>query len=425
MKKKFAVWFLSLALLLPLLPTAQAASTTTYNYAVEGGNLKFDPTTGTIVGCDYGVYSADIPGEIYGVPVTAIRDNAFYGRSKLASVTIPTTVTTIGSQAFSGCSALKSIVIPSSVTTLKEANSTWGIFSNCKSLESVTIPGTIKRLPKRMFSLCSSLKTVNLGDGVEEIGRDAFGNCTSLESITLPDSVKSIESRAFEYCTNLRTATIGTGIKNISNEAFYNTQRLESLYFRGNAPSATSRMINKFADGFIIYYPAGATGWTTPTWNGYITRSYSPTPSQPTMVTAKPTASTVYVNGTVVAFDAYNINNNNYFKLRDLAFILSGSKAQFEVEWDSAANAIKLTSGRPYTPVGGEMVGKGAINKVGKLTKSAVYLDGKQVSFTAYNIDNNNYFKLRDIGQALDFSVEWNGMRQSIEIDTSLPYRPE
>lgn len=425
MKKKFAVWFLSLALLLPLLPTAQAASTTTYNYAVEGGNLKFDPTTGTIVGCEKNVYSADIPGEIYGVPVTAIGKNAFYNCTKLASVTIPTTVTTIGSSAFYHCTALKSIVIPSSVTVMDYGNAIYGIFSYCTGLESVTIPGSVKRLSDSMFSSCSNLKTVNLEYGVEEIGRHAFWRCTSLESITFPDSVKSIEAYAFRECTNLRTVTFGSGVKSIADVTFTETGKLESLYFRGNAPSATSRMINKFADGFIIYYPAGATGWTTPTWNGYITRSYSPTPSQPTMVTAKPTASTVYVNGTVVAFDAYNINNNNYFKLRDLAFILSGSKAQFEVEWDSAANAIKLTSGRPYTPVGGEMVGKGAINKVGKLTKSAVYLDGKQVSFTAYNIDNNNYFKLRDIGQALDFSVEWNGVRQSIEIDTSLPYRPE
>ena len=31
----------------------------------------------------------------------------------------------------------------------------------------------------------------------------------------------------------------------------------------------------------------------------------------------------------------------------------------------------------------------------------------------------NNYFKLRDIGRALDFSVEWDGANNAIIIDTT------
>ena len=53
--------------------------------------------------------------------------------------------------------------------------------------------------------------------------------------------------------------------------------------------------------------------------------------------TANPTASTVLVDGENVAFDAYNIADNNYFKLRDLAFTLSGTAKQFEVGWDGAS----------------------------------------------------------------------------------------
>jgi hypothetical protein len=51
------------------------------------------------------------------------------------------------------------------------------------------------------------------------------------------------------------------------------------------------------------------------------------------------------VNGQSVAFNAYNIDGNNYFKLRDLAYALNGTEKQFEVGWDGAANAISLTSG--------------------------------------------------------------------------------
>jgi hypothetical protein len=145
----------------------------------------------------------------------------------------------------------------------------------------------------------------------------------------------------------------------------------------------------------------------------------------PATATAKPTASTVLVNGKSVAFEAYNINDNNYFKLRDLAYVLSGTEKQFEVGWDGAANAIALTGGKAYTPIGGEMTGKGAGDKQASPTTSAITLDGKDVSFTAYNIDGNNYFKLRDIGAAFDFGVTWDGAKQTISIDTGKGYTPE
>lgn len=66
---------------------------------------------------------------------------------------------------------------------------------------------------------------------------------------------------------------------------------------------------------------------------------------------ATPTSSKVLVNGNEVAFDAYNINGNNYFKLRDVANVINGSEKQFEVTWDGSKNAINLISNKAYTVV--------------------------------------------------------------------------
>ena len=140
---------------------------------------------------------------------------------------------------------------------------------------------------------------------------------------------------------------------------------------------------------------------------------------------AGPTSSTVLVNGKNVSFDAYGISGNNYFKLRDLAYALNGSEKQFEVSWDGANNAIALTSGRPYTAVGGEMTGKGAGDRTPVPATSKIYLDGREVSLTAYTIEGNNYFKLRDVGIAFDFDVTWDGEKNTIVIDTSRPYTPD
>ena len=141
--------------------------------------------------------------------------------------------------------------------------------------------------------------------------------------------------------------------------------------------------------------------------------------------TANPTAATVLVNGSNVSFDAYNINDFNYFKLRDLAYTLNGTAKQFSVGWDEANNAITLTSGQPYESVGGEMASRGAGSKNAEPSASRIFLDGREVQFSAYLIEGNNYFKLRDIGEAFDFGVNWDEAAETISIDTSIGYTPE
>ena len=47
-----------------------------------------------------------------------------------------------------------------------------------------------------------------------------------------------------------------------------------------------------------------------------------------------------------------------------------------------------------------------------------VYVDGNRVYPTGYNIADNNYFKLRDIGTLAGFGVEWNQETQTVEIST-------
>jgi len=138
-----------------------------------------------------------------------------------------------------------------------------------------------------------------------------------------------------------------------------------------------------------------------------------------------PTASTVIINGNVVAFDAYNVGGNNYFKLRDLAYVLNDTNKCFSVDWYEDSNAIFLTSGQKYTAIGGEMSEKGMETKTPLGSSSNILLNGEEAGFAAYNIDGNNYFKLRDIGQALDFYVGWDGAQNTIMIDTSKGYVAE
>jgi len=53
---------------------------------------------------------------------------------------------------------------------------------------------------------------------------------------------------------------------------------------------------------------------------------------------------------------------------------------------------------------------------------SAVYLDGQKVQLTAFAINGNNYVKLRDVGEMMDFNVYWDG---GVQIDSDAPYTGE
>jgi len=139
-------------------------------------------------------------------------------------------------------------------------------------------------------------------------------------------------------------------------------------------------------------------------------------------VTAIPTSSDVYVDGQKVSFEAYNINGTNYFKLRDLAFALNSTSKLFSIGYDSNLDAVQITTGQPYDPIGGEMSKGNGENKTPSLTSSLFFKDGEQFYPLSYRIDGSNYYKLRDIAAILDLGIGWNSEENAITISTNEKY---
>lgn len=105
-----------------------------------------------------------------------------------------------------------------------------------------------------------------------------------------------------------------------------------------------------------------------------------------------------------------------------MAAVFSGTEKQFEVNWDNDKKAINLISNSPYTAAGGELTLGDGKEKLAVLNTSVIYKDGKSVKLTAYNINGNNYFKLRDICKAFDIGVTWDGGTNTILLDSSKEY---
>lgn len=119
----------------------------------------------------------------------------------------------------------------------------------------------------------------------------------------------------------------------------------------------------------------------------------------------------------------YNIDGYNYIKLRDLAYILNNTPSNFNVGYDAANNVISLTSNSNYIASGGELLNlTTSVWKTATACTSTVLVDGIKQEFMAFNIDGNNYFKLRDIAALFNFAVWYDEENYCVVIDTYQPY---
>ena len=140
---------------------------------------------------------------------------------------------------------------------------------------------------------------------------------------------------------------------------------------------------------------------------GMLALSLAVTPAAFAAASAKPSSMQITLNGQKIKLSGYEIAGNNYFKLRDLAYALRETGSGFSVAFDG--KNISLVSGEAYKSVGGELEAPAAAGNVTATQKNDVISINKQnVTLTGYEIDGYNYFKLRDMGEKLDFGVDYD-----------------
>ena len=169
--------------------------------------------------CGSGLTSLTLPSG-----VTKIGDYAFRDCSGLTSLTLPSDVTEIGNAAFEGCSGLASLTLPSGVTKIS-----YSAFFHCSGLTSLTLPSGVTEICNAAFEGCSGLTSLTLPSGVTEIGSSAFAFCSGLTSLTLPSGVTKIDDYAF--CgSGLTSLTLPSGVTEIGSSAFSGCSGLTSIY---------------------------------------------------------------------------------------------------------------------------------------------------------------------------------------------------
>lgn len=241
------------------------AEDTEVTYAVTGGNITFDTSTGTITDCDEGVTEAIIPDTIGGVSVVEVGVRAFGSCINLRSVELPDSVEMIEAFAFDYCKSLSSVKMPANLESIES----WAFWS-CSSLSSIEIPKNTQRIGEEAFENCAGLNSIEIPASVISIGNSAFGYCSGLRSIKvdkdntayssengvlfdkekttllcypigqkqvayqIPEGVTRIEDNAFSTCTSLRGVGIPISVTRIDDYAFHMCDSLTDVYYGGS-----------------------------------------------------------------------------------------------------------------------------------------------------------------------------------------------
>ena len=188
-----------------------------YSLAVVYNNSSLNIIKGTTYHGYVGYYAYEVlgPGEELPGTIEVIDNVRYYineitgeytvigATSKATNITIKKQATAIRPGAFyNNREHLQSITFEDgSLITSIDAET----FYNCQFLTTIDFGDNSKlqSIGDGAFSLCYSLKSINLPSSLTSIGASAFKSCTSLTSITIPEGVISIGDNAFESCYSL------------------------------------------------------------------------------------------------------------------------------------------------------------------------------------------------------------------------------
>ena len=200
-----------------------------YEYTVNN-----DGKTVTIEKYNGSAADLTVPYSINGKTVTVIGDSAFYWRSSLVTVKLPSGLLDIQQYAFSMCKNMSQINLPSGLSSIGDS-----AFSNCESLKSITLPSSLKSIGGSAFWDCKGLSVLIIPANVSNVGNGIVAGCGALKSLSVDSNNKKYDSRGkcnavIEKSSNTLIAgsnvtAIPSTVKKIGDDAFFGCSRLSSV----------------------------------------------------------------------------------------------------------------------------------------------------------------------------------------------------
>lgn len=237
--------------------------------------------------------------------VTYIDAYAFSNCSSLTTLVIPEGVEFIGNSAFNGCDKLTTleiqnstppavgtlglslsdktkVIVPNgSLETYKAADG-WKDISNIVENETLTgecgeninwsfntttghlvIEGEGEMWNYHLgynspFNSNEDVKSIEIKEGVTNIGPKVFYNCINLANVDIPNTVTSIENQAFHGCTGLKSITVPASVANIGYHTFEGCNNLITIEMQGTIPPSVGTLGLGLTEKTKVIVPSGS-----------------------------------------------------------------------------------------------------------------------------------------------------------------------
>lgn len=236
--------------------------------------------------------------------VKEIHQGAFYGCEQLETISIPTTVRIIENAAFLYNYKLKAVkiedvaswcnIVFGANTYRDECNPLYyahNLYLHDKLVEHLIIPNTVKKINKKAFYGCTSIKSIEIPTSIDTIGSSAFGgiskvdiyinsiekwcnitddskygghptiplgdlylNRSILTKLVIPNDMSKIEW-GFQGCTSIKEVVIHKNVKEVSHNVFSGCSNLTSIKCYCETPPKAGGAITDMLTTCILYVP--------------------------------------------------------------------------------------------------------------------------------------------------------------------------
>ncbi|MGU8019769.1 leucine-rich repeat protein [Streptococcus suis] len=219
-----------------------------------------------------------------------IGNHAFGGINTLTSVNIPKNLV-VADQAFAGSrnlthlrnnvegiripdgmlesTGIATFIVPEGITEIgkyalrdnktTDKDSAFGSSSSepnkWAGLTNVILPSTLTKIDSRTFE-STSIKFIDIPNGVSEIGEGAFRFSPELETVKLPKELKKLGGYLFEGNEKMTLLVLPDKVESIDVNAFVNMPNLEKVYIPASVNSIGENLI--FNPNTTFYVAAGS-----------------------------------------------------------------------------------------------------------------------------------------------------------------------
>ena len=169
----------------------------------------------------------------------------------------------IGAFAFSGCSSLKELNLSEGVVSIGEF-----AFSDGGFVELV-IPDSVTSMGMWAFASCYYLERLTIGSGLKNIPEGAFIYCGSyLETVVISEGVETIGKQAFANCYSIKQVSLPDSISSIGDEAFYRCSDMHTIIVGSGLAEVGNSAFAECTGIKTVYYRGTPENWDAISFNG-------------------------------------------------------------------------------------------------------------------------------------------------------------